>query len=191
MNIYVFMNVAKFDIVPGSMIQIMSTTDNIGAVLRSHLICEQLAEAWVCGVCNNENVFGSDEDRVRIECDAKLKIARNLGLPVPLYNAMKRLNTLRNLFAHTHQTDIDDSVITSIADNIRNMTEDRTLIGMRDPEIQIYGEDGSVATDYLFSSPGTPNRLKLGVLAAEIIRHTIQKAVDINTARSSSDFRVR
>lgn len=46
MNFYVFMNVAQFDVVPDSMIQIMSTTDNIGAVLRSHLICEQLAEAW-------------------------------------------------------------------------------------------------------------------------------------------------
>ncbi|AUV26652.1 hypothetical protein HV265_08775 [Citrobacter sp. RHBSTW-00678] len=191
MNFYVFMNVAQFDVVPDSMIQIMSTTDNIGAVLRSHLICEQLAEAWVCGICNNENVFGTADDRVKIECNAKLKVARNLGLPIPLYNAMKRLNTLRNLFAHTHQADISDNVIASITDNIRSMSPDRTLVGLADPEIEIYDEDGSVQGRHLFSSTATPGRIKLAVLTAEIIRHTVQKAQEINTARSIADFTMR
>lgn len=191
MNFKVFMEVAKVDVIPNSIIQIFSTTDNIGAVLRSHLICEQLAEAWVCGVCNNEHVFGSEDDRVKVECNAKLKIAKNLGMPISLYNAMKQLNKIRNMFAHTHQSDIEERSIISIADNVRNMTVDKTLCDMDNPTIHIYNEDTSISKTYTFNDPSTPQNLKLGLLIAEIIRHTVQNARKINTTRDVGDFSMR
>ena len=42
----------------------LKTNDEIGAVLRIHLICEQFLELYICSICNQEkNVLVSREKR--------------------------------------------------------------------------------------------------------------------------------
>ena len=88
---------------------IMQSEDDIGVVLRLHLVTEKIIEAWCCAASNNHNFFDGFGENVTMSYAAKLKLATNFGLNEFSYQELKVVNKIRN--ARSHQ--IDNSEITN------------------------------------------------------------------------------
>lgn len=108
--------------------QIFQIQDDIGVVLRLHLLTEQVVENFICAVCNQPNMFwfieGKNESKITVSYDHKLKIAKTLGLPDAVYKVFQRLNTMRNKLAHRigHGT-IDSGALEGLMDVVKNEIE--------------------------------------------------------------------
>ncbi|EHL6631282.1 hypothetical protein KFL82_004782 [Salmonella enterica] len=166
MNLNVYMEIIG-DNKPGlSFIEASASSDAVGIVLRMHLICELLTEAWVCAACNQRDLFMDGDKPIRIECDTKLKLARNLGLPVPLYNAMKTINKVRNRFAHQSSSSITEADISSIQDNLLNMPDHNMLLNDDSYGLRSFNEDGSLKNEYIYKT--APAEIKLLILTSKI-----------------------
>ena len=59
---------------------IMQSEDDIGVVLRLHLVTEKIIEAWCCAASNNVNFFDGFGENLTMSYAAKLKLATNFGL---------------------------------------------------------------------------------------------------------------
>ncbi|MFC2541171.1 hypothetical protein [Neisseria sicca] len=109
--------------------QIRDTNDEIGTVLRIHLICEQFLEIYICSICNQEKLFcfqekaNSEEQKITISFDHKLKMAKSLKLPDWGYNIFVNVNTIRNRLAHRINGQIDYSRLESILSFIKSDVE--------------------------------------------------------------------
>lgn len=83
--------------------------DDIGVVLRAHLITENMLEAWCCAATNTSTLFDGFGESLTMSYMAKLKLASNLGLNQHSYNELKLLNKIRNIRSHR----VDDSEVTN------------------------------------------------------------------------------
>ena len=81
---------------------LMTSTDPIGVVLRIHFCIEAFLDLWCKKITNTEDFF----DFGFIGFDKKLSIAKKLGFPEDVACAFKRINKIRNKFAH----DIDAEI---------------------------------------------------------------------------------
>ncbi|HIC4093196.1 TPA: hypothetical protein ACW4YN_000833, partial [Salmonella enterica] len=52
---------------------IMQSEDDIGVVLRLHLVTEKIIEAWCCAASNNVNFFDGFGENLTMSYAAKLK----------------------------------------------------------------------------------------------------------------------
>ncbi|MBN5205386.1 hypothetical protein JY462_11220 [Serratia marcescens] len=189
MNFNIYMEIAGDDKFNQSFIEASASSDAIGIVLRMHLMCELLAEAWACAACGQRDLFMDGEKTIRIECDAKLKLARNLGLPTPLYNAMKMINKVRNKFAHQHSSVITEAEISSIADNLLNMPNHGMSLNDANYGIKISNEDGTLKSEYAYKD--APYEIRLLMLTSKIFYLTTITAAQKNDARMSNDYSER
>ena len=73
--------------------------DDVLVVLRVHLMCESILEAWVCASIERVDFFDSPV-KLKLTFSNKLAIARNLSLPTPAFMFFKSINDLRNDFSH-------------------------------------------------------------------------------------------
>ena len=109
--------------------QIRDTDDEIGTVLRIHLICEQFLEIYICSICNQEKMFwfqekaNSEEQKITVSFDHKLKMAKSLKLPDWGYNIFANVNTIRNRLAHRIKCQIDYARLESILGFIKSDVE--------------------------------------------------------------------
>ncbi|MBC8955048.1 hypothetical protein [Xenorhabdus sp. PB62.4] len=148
---------------PELTLQAALTDDVIGSVLRIHLMCEQILEFWICAACNQENFFGDGNKRIRINFETKLNIARNVGLPVPLYNCTKIINKIRNEVAHDHDfKDIPNDKISNLVNLLNSYRLDTPADKYSDElPMKVSNDDGSVKGIYSINDPETPNKAKL------------------------------
>lgn len=84
------------------LIILVTSTDPIGVVLRIHFCIEAFLDLWCKKITNTEDFF----DFGFIGFDKKLSIAKKLGFPEDVACAFKRINKIRNKFAH----DIDAQI---------------------------------------------------------------------------------
>ncbi|WP_368893577.1 hypothetical protein [Kluyvera ascorbata] len=99
----------------------LASEDDIGVVLRIHLLTEKMLEAWCCGASNNPSFFDGFGESLSMSYMAKLKLASNFGLSSFSYNELKLINKIRN--ARSHQIDnaaITDAEINSLMNLIRD-----------------------------------------------------------------------
>lgn len=192
MNAKIFMTVFSEMALPDYVLKATLTEDVIGTVLRIHLICEQAAEAWICGVAGSEAVFGSGKDRVIIECDKKLKIAKNLGLPDQLFKAFKTINSLRNDIAHNHdKEDIPNSKIQSIKDSLNNYKIGSSHENLDDIPFNLFDESGGNPKEYFLWSDDMPNKLKLCALTMHLISKLTITVAQSHKGRWDNDYTQR
>ena len=189
MNFNIYMEIAGDDKFNQSFIEASASSDAIGIVLRMHLMCELLAEAWACAACNQKDLFVDGEQTIRIECDAKLKLARNLGMPKPLYNAMKVINKVRNKFAHQPSSIITEAEICSIADNLLNMPNHDMSLNDDGFGIKTLNADGTPKCEYVYKN--APFEIKLLILTSRVFYLTTLSASQNNDARMSNDYSER
>lgn len=167
MNTQIFTNLVGELGLPGMTLQTAFTEDDIGAILRIHLMTEKLVESWICAACNQADFFGKGEDRIKIDYDEKIKIAKNLSFPSALYNALKTINKIRNDAAHLHNfSGIPNNKIDSLKDTLNGyrLNEYKGDKHSDEMPMELYNSDGSIKGTYSMNSSETPNRLKLFLL---------------------------
>lgn len=99
----------------------LASEDDIGVVLRVHLLTEKMLEAWCCAASDNPLFFDGFGEYLSMSYMAKLKLATNFGLNQFTYNELKFINKIRN--ARSHQIDnaaITDAEINSLMNLIRD-----------------------------------------------------------------------
>ncbi|HGG9147531.1 TPA: hypothetical protein ACJJYF_001024 [Enterobacter cloacae] len=172
MNARIFMDYCHAIDVPSLLSRATMSDDDTGTALRLHLLCERMVEAWICSCCDSTELFGSDRNKVRIECDAKIAMAGNLGIPPELVKTLKTFNSLRNDLAHNPSIqEIPNSRIQSMKDSLSGYLAkledeeplEKTRIGFLDA-------DGKTIKEDSFDSTETPNRLKLCLIFIKIMK---------------------
>lgn len=136
-----------------------TTEDDIGVVLRIHLLLEKDIEVWCACASNNGKFFQGFDENLTLEFSSKAQLALNFGLSESLYKAVKRINKIRNVRAH--QIDkfaITDSEIDSLS-SLLQVGYPPHLLPMNEFNAQIDG--GKIFT---LTSDETPNRLKFIML---------------------------
>lgn len=155
------------------LIAVSETEDNLGSVLRVHLLSEMFLEAFICSSIGNKELFDPkplDKVRFNLTYSNKLKLAFKLGLPAPVFNSMNTLNELRNGFAHNlGQSEIKDSYLESMVSHI-NKIEGTGDFPLSEQGAQFFNKDGTVRAKYSLESNETPNRVKLLILYAALVR---------------------
>jgi len=173
MNLFIFRKL--FDSVRDAFIASSDSTDDLGVVLRLHLVTESFLEAFICSAIRKEDLFDTEpkEGRVfKLNYFKKLEFAAKLGLPLPTFKALDKLNQLRNNLAHKIQNDfIENSVIESLSSHVKSIGgEDK--VPMTEEAAEFFNEDGSKRAIYHLKDADTPNRVKLMILISSLIRRT-------------------
>lgn len=98
--------------------KLMGNDDHMYCVISVHLLTEKMLEMWSESASKNPKMF----DDTKLSFNAKLSLSKNFGLPINLYLAIKKLNTLRNQFGHNlNKTEIADSDITELENHLVNV----------------------------------------------------------------------
>lgn len=98
----------------------LKSEDDIGVVLRIHLLTENMLEAFCCAASNNQKFFDGFGESLNMSYAAKLKLALNFGLSEFSYNELKLVNKIRNARAHKiDNAEISDKEIEDLMKLIR------------------------------------------------------------------------
>lgn len=173
MNFEIFQTLFGRQSVANALISSSESSDEIGVVLRMHLVTESFLEAFICAAVNNADMFSTEStDKVvlRLNYQSKLGLALKLGLPLPAYKAMERLNTMRNKLAHRIENElIDEAVLESLSTYAKSIQcgENHRL---SEEGAEFFNADGSSRSVHKLSDPATPNRIKLMIIISALIR---------------------
>jgi len=182
MNSAIFQRLFGNEVIGNAIISCSESEDDVGVVLRLHLITENYLEAFICSAIQLEHLFDTDLSNgkpFKLNYYKKLEFASKLGLPNSSLKALEKLNHLRNQLAHRIQSDlVDDATITSLSDHVRSIDGDTTL-PLVEEQAEFFNFDGSSRAKYSVTSVETPNRIKLMILVLALIRRTTLKCFDI------------
>ncbi|ENU0754767.1 MULTISPECIES: hypothetical protein [Enterobacteriaceae] len=91
-------------------------TDQLSAVLVIHMVCEKILETWIEASSHNKNFFNNS---VSLTFNNKLIIAKNFSFPNECFQFMKKLNAIRNKFAHQiDKTEMTEEEINSLYNSL-------------------------------------------------------------------------
>lgn len=141
----------------------MKSEDDIGVVLRLHLLTEKILEAWCCSASNNPRFFDGFGESLTISYAAKLKLASNFGLNEHSYLEFKQINKIRNV--RSHQIDnpqITDKEIQQMISLISNGDQKKLVSNDR---FGIYVDGQQIH----LHDPNISNREKLIAILAGVI----------------------
>ncbi|MSE15559.1 hypothetical protein GKC49_10615 [Pantoea agglomerans] len=166
--------------VANAIISSSESVDDIGVVLRMHLVTESFLEAFICSALGSAEVFSTDsDDRVvlKLNYHSKLGLAYKLGLPLPAYRAFEKLNGMRNKLAHRIEHDfITDSTLDSLTSQIRNIDVGITH-PLEEEQAEFFHPNGDSRGVFSLTSEETPKRVKLMILVSALIRRSTQVTV--------------
>lgn len=134
---------------------INSAVDDVLVVLRVHLMCESVLEAWICASIERIDFFDSPF-KLKFTFSNKLAIARNLSLPTSAFRFLKTINDLRNDFSHN----LDCREIPSgKSSDLKDLISDLSVFATSEVTIK---NDSQISHE--ISDPNTPERIKLCLL---------------------------
>jgi len=189
MNAKIYMDVFTSIDVNSFVIKASQTEDTTGAVLRVHLLCEKMIEAWVCAATGFEQLFDDDGNQLLMECNTKLKLAKNTGMPEGIYKALKVINSLRNDVAHNpSKQEIPDGRIASIRSHLDNHLSSVGRALTAKQYINTFNDKGDELAFVTFDSEEPSNKLKL-CLALNIIVGEMTIVVASKNKVWDNDFR--
>ena len=147
---------------------ISDNEDELGCILRVHLLSERLLDAWISAKINIEDLFensANEKFKFRPSFSLKLALAKKLDFPVELIQCLQALNSKRNDFAHRYDCDpISDIDIEKMASSIRRCQAPENVIPIDEIQFQVFDKYGNPLQPYPFSSPQTPKRIKLAII---------------------------
>ena len=94
-----------------TIISLINSNDEIGAVLRIHFMLESLIELWCNKITKNKDFF---DFKPRPNFSLKLEIAKKLELNAEMARFIKTFNNVRNGMAHKKENIISTNVIDSL-----------------------------------------------------------------------------
>lgn len=176
MNARIFMDYCQAIDVSALMLRAVQSDDDIGTTLRLHLLCERMVEAWICTCSDCPELFGTERQKVLIECSAKIAMAGNLGIPSELIKALKTFNSLRNELAHNPAMQkIADSRIQSLKDTLTDYCKQYPVgPNLEESKVGIFDEHGQLTEEVSLGSDSSKNRLKLVLLFSKLMHALIQ-----------------
>lgn len=194
MNLFIFRKLFDTDSVSNAIIASSDSTDDLGVVLRLHLVTESFLEAFICSAIRKEDLFENDPKDGRafkLNYFKKLEFASRFGLPQPTFKALDKLNQLRNNLAHKIQNDfIENSVIDSLSSHIKSIGgEDK--VRLSDERAEFFNPDGSKKGTYHLNGSDTPNRIKLMILISSLIRRTTGKSLGFYQLHTYHQFTMK
>lgn len=101
---------------------VRSTSPHALQIISFHLIYEYLIEAWINFKLNGgKNIF---ENIATIGFHNKVYIARNIGLPKDIFQALLFVNNQRNDLAHKiTKRDLDEKMISDFAEKVEKISD--------------------------------------------------------------------
>lgn len=148
-----------------------ASEDDIGVVLRVHLMLEKDLEAWCACASENGRFFAKFGENLNLSFAAKNQLAVNFGLSESLSKAIKRINKIRNQRAHQiDKFSLTESEIVSLRDLLEHDYPDN-LLKIEDFNIDIKGTGL-----FQLNSKETPLRLKFVMLYAVLKMRMLDEA---------------
>jgi hypothetical protein len=177
MNFELFDSIFNAGVVPASMIAASVSDDDIGVLLRTHLISERFLQGYISAAINEGDLFNGeskDRNKCKMSYFSKLKCAKHHGLPEPSFDALKALNDERNDMAHEIGKDkISASLIDTIEISCLQITG-HTDIKLSDYHLQTWDENEAPIAIYRYGDTQTPSRVKLLMLFGCLVRRTLE-----------------
>ncbi|MCS3401400.1 MULTISPECIES: hypothetical protein [Pantoea] len=194
MNLFIFRKLFDTDSVRNAFIASTDSADDIGVVLRLHLVTESFLEALICSAIRKEDLFDTEPEEgkaFKLNYFKKLELAAKFGLPLPSFKALDKLNLLRNNLAHKIQNDfIENSVIESLSSHVKSIGgEDK--VPLAEEAAEFFNEDGSKRATYRLVDADTPNRVKLMILISSLIRRTTGETLGFYQLHTHHQFTMK
>lgn len=188
MNFYLFKAIFGTGPVPDKMISASLSEDDLGVLLRVHLISEHFLQAFISAAINKGNLYyGETEDKEKSKRGffSKLETARGLGLPEPTFSALKVINLARNESVHQIENDSIKSDLIEAIEAFSNQLTEHTDIDLNKHVMQTFDEHGQPLAIYEYNNPATPMRVKLLISYSCLIRRTLE-TLGLNPRHASS-----
>lgn len=186
MNARIFMDYYHEIDFPSLFARAVESDDDVGTTLRIHLLCERMVEAWICACCDCQDLFGRDKNKLLIECNTKISMAGNLGIPPELMKSLKTINSMRNDLAHNPSIQsIADSRIQSLKDTL---TEYFTEPSMEESKLGIFNAENQLTEEVSLDSDSSKNRLKLILLFSKLMQALMQLVAANHNGRWDNQF---
>lgn len=177
MNFELFDSIFNSSAVPNSLIAASVSDDDIGVLLRTHLISERFLQAYISAAINKGDLFSGeskDKDKCKMSYFSKLKCAKNNDLPESTFDALKALNDERNEMAHEIGKDkISASLIDTIEISCLQING-HSDIPLDEYHMQTWDENGHPIAIYKYRDMQTPPRVNLLILFGCLVKRTLE-----------------
>lgn len=177
MNFELFDTIFNAAVVPDSLIAASVSDDDIGVLLRTHLISERFLQGYISAAINKGDLFSGeskDKDKCKMSYFSKLKCAKTNGMPESTFDALKALNDERNDMAHEIGK---DKISASLIDTIEIcclQINGHSDIALDEYHMQTWDENGHPIAIYKYRDMQTPPRVKLLILFGCLVRRTLE-----------------
>ena len=166
---------------PDRIMTIVRSQDDIGIYLRTHLLIEQILEAWIICASGNRDFFSGFGENINMDFAIKAQLAMNYGMSSELNKFIRRFNNFRNKRSHKiNNSDITNSEIASLTSLMEHGYPD-SLTPIRDFKLGVYGAETRVVS---FTGSSTSLRDKLIMLFAMFSMRVHYEAKCLSTPQS-------
>lgn len=124
---------------PESFIRLADSNDPIGTILHAHLMMEELLVGWSETQLNRPGVISG----LKIGFDARLELARRLGLAAELVDAVKKIDNIRNRIGHRLNYNLEQSEVDAFANSVDAFqVPNGSTLSCKEEFIQTYDSEG-------------------------------------------------
>lgn len=92
----------------------VSIPDEATAVLRGHLILEEVLNLWANKITGVDDLYAG----AFVPFKTKIAISRNLGMNDDVYSVLDKINDIRNRFSHRKGHELEYSALESLANRV-------------------------------------------------------------------------
>ena len=192
MNFELFDSIFNAGVVPDSMIAASVSDDDIGVLLRTHLISERFLQGYISAEINKGDLFSGaskDKDKCKMSYFSKLQCAKHNGLPEFTFDALKALNDERNDMAHEIGKDKISASLIDIMELSCLQIAGHSDIALDDHHMQTWDENGEPIAVYKYRDIQTPPRVKLLILFGCLVRRTLEsKGKSLANAKTAATY---
>ncbi|HHA1471900.1 TPA: hypothetical protein ACOEAJ_003070 [Enterobacter kobei] len=151
--------------------------DELGSVLRVHLLCERLLDAWIAAHLDRENLFeNSAGEKIKFNPSygMKLGLAKKLGMNAGLCSCLQTINKIRNSFAHRYDcAPLLDKDMHTMASILKEIPLPGKVKCVDDVDFKIIDSCGQEIKSYGFNDEKTPNRIRLTIIFSNILARVV------------------
>lgn len=159
-------------------IEALAAEDELGLVVRTHLYVEAALNRFFL---LRLQVTQDELSTVGLGFAQKIKLAKALGISIPIVRSLERLNTIRNKFAHRLETTID---IGEVHNLFEALPEEAKEVAFMFAKVG-WGCD-SIDRDMFLAHPDINHKYKSSVLALERAVHVLGAPVRITLGSNTS-----
>lgn len=151
--------------------------DELGSVLRVHLLCERLLDAWIAAQLEREDLFeNSAGEKIKFNPSygMKLGLAKKLGMNAGLCSCLQTINKIRNSFAHRYDCEpLLDKDMQTMASVLKGIPLPGKVKSVDDVDFKILDNSGNQIKSYYFNDEKTPNRIRLIIIFSNILARVV------------------